>query len=316
MRGRLRVGALGATLVCLLADSAAAQRERQGYVTTPDSVRLWYRVVGTGAETVIIPAALYHRTSFDKLARGRRLVLYDPRRRGLSDTVPASKVSIETDLADLETIRKAVAADSFALIAWSALGMEYYIYALRYPGRVTKLIQLATLAPRRVPYWDLMKTRQQARIDKAAEARLNVRIAAGEFKNREAALCRALADLSNPATFGDPTMSHLAPDVCDSPNEWPARYGVMVQAILASFGDFDWRSSLAGVTIPRLVIHGDRDNFPVDGAREWVAGQPNARLLILTGVGHWPQYERPAQTIGAIDQFLRGHWPAGSHALK
>ena len=144
-------------------------------MTTPDSVRLWYRVVGQGAETVIIPAALYHRKSFDRLARGRRVVLFDPRRRGLSDTVPASKVSIETDLADLETIRKTVGAESFALIAWSALGMEYYLYALRFPGRVTRLVQLASLAPRRVPYWDLMKARQQARIDSAAQARLNVR---------------------------------------------------------------------------------------------------------------------------------------------
>ena len=109
--------------------------------------------------------------------------------------------------------------------------------------------------------------RQQARIDSAAQARLNVRVAAGEFKGNEAGLCRELASLSNPATFGDPKMSHLARDVCDSPNEWPTRYGVMVQAILASFGDFDWRSSLERASIPRLVIHGDRDNFPVEGAR-------------------------------------------------
>ncbi len=303
----------------LVVHSAAAQRngprERDGFVTTPDSVRLWYRVVGQGAETVIIPAALYHRKSFDRLARGRRVVLFDPRRRGLSDTVPASKVSIETDLADLETIRKTVGAESFALIAWSALGMEYYLYALRYPGRVTRLVQLASLAPRRVPYWDLMKARQQARIDSAAQARLNVRVAAGEFKSNEAGLCRELASLSNPATFGDPKMSHLAPDVCDSPNEWPTRYGIMVQAILASFGDFDWRSSLGRVSIPRLVIHGDRDNFPVEGAREWVAGQPNARLLVLPGVGHWPQYERPRETLNAIEGFLSGHWPAGSRSI-
>ena len=110
-----RAGVWGGLVLALVAHSAAAQRngppERDGFVTTPDSVRLWYRVVGQGAETVIIPAALYHRKSFDRLARGRRVVLFDPRRRGLSDTVPASKVSIETDLADLETIRKTVGAE-------------------------------------------------------------------------------------------------------------------------------------------------------------------------------------------------------------
>lgn len=80
-------------------------------------------------------------------------------------------------------------------------------------------------------------------------------------------------------------------------------------------GDFDWRSSLERVSIPRLVIHGDRDNFPVEGAREWVAGRPNARLLVLRGVGHWPQYERPRETLNAIEGFLSGHWPAGSRSI-
>ncbi len=60
---------------------------------------------------------------------------------------------------------------------------------------------------------------------------------------------------------------------------------------------------------------GDRDNFSVEGAREWVAGQPNARILVLEGVGHWPQYERPGETIDAIDHFLKGRWPARSQAI-
>lgn len=288
---------------------------REAYVSTADSVKLWYRVVGRGPETVLIPAGSYHQKKFDGLAVGRRVVLYDSRGRGSSDTVPPSKVSLQHDMDDLETIRRAVGVDSFALIAWSALGAVYYAYVLNHPGRVTRLVQLATLAPRKAPYWDRLKASQAARIDSVARRRLDARIAAGEFKDREADLCRALADLSNPATFGDPTMARLAPDVCDHPPEWPTRYGKYVQAILASLGDFDWRPTLDRVTIPRLVIQGDRDNFPVDGATEWVAGQPNARILVLPGVGHWPHYERPRETLDAINQFLKGQWPARSRAV-
>jgi pimeloyl-ACP methyl ester carboxylesterase len=296
--------------------AAPPSSDADQYVTTADSVRLWYRVVGQGPETVIVPAGLYHRRQFDPLARGRRLVLYDPRGRGQSDTVPPSKVSIENDFLDLEIIRRAVGVDSFALIAWSALGMEYYGYAVKFPGRVTRLVQLATVAPRREPYWNQMRANQAARIDSAATARLDARIAAGEFADREADLCRAQAALSNPATFGDPARAHLAPDVCDWPNEWPTRYAGLVRAILASFGDFDWRPTFPQVTIPRLIIHGDRDNFPVDGAREWAAGQSNARFLLLEGVGHWPHYERPEATLGAIEEFLQGRWPAASQVVS
>ncbi len=315
---RLTAGQGAALLMALTACSAAAQRQpaREGHVTTPDTVRLWYRVVGAGPETVIAPAALYHRHTLDRIAHGRRLVLYDPRGRGASDTVPPSKASLEHEFRDLETIRRAAGAESFALIGWSALGLEAFGYAARYPGRVTRLIMLAPLAPRRNPYWDQLVARRRTRVDSAAQARLADRVAAGEFKDREADHCRALAHLGDPAAFGDPAMAHLAPDVCDSPNEWPARYARHAGAMLGSYGDYDWRPDFGKVTIPQLVIHGDRDNFPLHGSREWVAGRPNARLLVFPGAGHWLQYERPDRLVEAIDQFLRGRWPTGSQEIR
>jgi pimeloyl-ACP methyl ester carboxylesterase len=82
---------------------------------------------------------------------------------------------------------------------------------------------------------------------------------------------------------------------------------------MRSIGGFDWSDSLARVgQVPRLVIHGARDNTPLAGNREWVAHQPNARLLVVEGAGHWPHYERPDVTLPAIEQFLEGEWPAGS----
>lgn len=55
--------------------------------------------------------------------------------------------------------------------------------------------------------------------------------------------------------------------------------------------------------------------MPLEGNREWVQGQPNARLLIVDGAGHWPHYERPQIVLLAIDAFLDGRWPEGSEAL-
>lgn len=81
-------------------------------------------MVGTGDETVIVPLAEFHTTRLDDLARNRRLVLYDPRGRGRSDTVPAAKVSLAHNLADLDAIRAAVGAERVVLIGWSGLGME------------------------------------------------------------------------------------------------------------------------------------------------------------------------------------------------
>ncbi len=40
------------------------------YLTTTDSVRLYYRTVGAGDETVIVPLAEFHGTRLDDLASG------------------------------------------------------------------------------------------------------------------------------------------------------------------------------------------------------------------------------------------------------
>jgi proline iminopeptidase len=283
------------------------------YVTTPDSVRLWYRSVGSGPDVVIIPNALFHRERLDSLASStRRLILYDPRGRGRSDSIVPSTASIAHNVADVETIGAAVKADSVALIGWSGMGMELFVYTLRHPTRVTRLVQLAPVAPRWIPYVDSLGRSRTARTDRAAAAQLAARERGGDFASDPAGLCRAWARVSTPASFGDTSFAHLAPDVCDSPNEWPSRIGAYFDALLGSMGSFDWRGDLPRVTIPRLVIHGERDNTPLAGNCEWVAGQPNARMLIVRGAGHWPHYERPDVTLQAIRAFLDGGWPDGT----
>jgi pimeloyl-ACP methyl ester carboxylesterase len=297
------------------ARSAVASRE--SFVVTPDSIRLYYRVVGTGDETVVAPLALFHRNSLDGLARNRRLVLYDPRGRGRSDTVPANKVSLQRNLSDLDVIRTAVGADRVALIGWSGLGMELFVYALQHPDRVSRLVQLAPVAPRWEPYSSLMMTDRERRTDTTARRNLETRVARGDFRDDPAEHCRALAAIHTPATFAEPGSARLAPDVCVHPTEWPDRIRAYFGAFLGSIEGFDWRDSLGRVAAtPRLVIHGERDNTPLEGNREWVANQPNARLLVVAGAGHWPHYERPDVVIPAIDRFLSGEWPEGSMQVR
>lgn len=50
-----------------------------GYVTTPDGVRLFYQKVGAGPQSVILPARLFLIRDFRRLAKGRTLIFYDMR---------------------------------------------------------------------------------------------------------------------------------------------------------------------------------------------------------------------------------------------
>ena len=311
----LRLTWLAALLACVRSEPPASPIATDHQLVTTDSVRLYYRVIGDGPETVIVPLALFHTTRLDGLAHHRRLVLYDPRGRGRSDTVPAGKVSLEHNLRDLEAIRTAVGAERVALIGWSGLGMELFVYALRYPERVTRLVQLAPVAPRWVPWADSLGADRARRTDSTALAALRSREARGDFQNDPAGHCRARAAVYTPATFADPSMARLAPDVCGYSTEWPNRIGGYFGALMESIEGFNWTDSLSRVArVPRLVIHGARDNTPVRGNWEWIAGQPNARLLVVEGAGHWPHYERPDVVLPAVERFLKRAWPEGARS--
>jgi proline iminopeptidase len=320
---RIQATRLRSSLLCLailsgfaLSPIVGTAQEHEGYAMTPDSVRLWYRVIGDGTETVLVPVAVYHGTRLDQLAKRRRLVLYDPRARGRSDSVPPNKVSLDHQIRDLETIRTTVGAARVALIGWSGLGMELFVYALRHPERVTRLVQLAPVPPRRDPYMQSMMADRRSRTDGNAWTALQARKARDEFDGDEARWCRELNRVTMPSSFGDPRFIAQVPQVCVFSNEWPSRLAPYFDALLGSFGGFDWRADLSRVKIPRLVIHGERDNIPLEGNKEWVAGQPQARLLVIHGSGHWPHYERPEETLGAIESFLEGRWPKGSVSLR
>lgn len=202
-----------------------------------------------------------------------------------------------------------------ALIGWSGLGMELAVYTLRHPERVSRLVQVSPVPPSRAPHTDRALAERRARMDSAARAGFLERREAGAFEGRPEAECRAQERVTGPINFHDPVRRGRVPDVCVYPNEWPSNLGPFFQALLASFGDYDWREQLAERDVPRLVIHGADDPFPVEGSREWVAGHPAARIMVLERAGHWPFVERAEAFFPAVDRFLAGGWPEGARRL-
>jgi pimeloyl-ACP methyl ester carboxylesterase len=81
---------------------------------------------------------------------------------------------------------------------------------------------------------------------------------------------------------------------------------------MASLGDWDWRGSMQGVGARTLVVRGTED--VLTGERDWIASLPNARLLLLQNVGHFPYLEAPDRFYPAVDTFLAGGWPDGALA--
>jgi pimeloyl-ACP methyl ester carboxylesterase len=71
-----------------------------------------------------------------------------------------------------------------------------------------------------------------------------------------------------------------------------------------------FRSTLAAIECPVLLIHGEEDTIVSPGSAEWAIRQrPDWRLELLPGVGHVPQLEVPGLFAGLVEQFLADNAP-------
>jgi pimeloyl-ACP methyl ester carboxylesterase len=101
-------------------------------------------------------------------------------------------------------------------------------------------------------------------------------------------------------------------NLCAGPPEVVRRSLWANRVIVQSLGEFDFRPMVRQVTAPVFIIHGAGDVVPPEGARDWAASYPNARLLMLPRAGHLIQAEDPATFFSSIETFLAGGWPNGA----
>jgi proline iminopeptidase len=280
----------------------------EGYVVMEDGVRLYYKSFGEGPNVLIIPMAAYLEDVLQPLADDRRVIFYDPRNRGKSDAGELDNVSLDQQIEDLEMLRKQLEIPQMALLGWSAFGMETALYTIRYPQRVTRLVQVATIAPADAIMEELEDDRNEA-IDQDALDELDRKAQEGEFAQNPQEYCRRYNNLILPGSFANAKLIDQVPDACENPNEWPQNLLPYFGVLFASYGEYDLRPQLDSLKIPQLVIHGKEDGVPLAGARFWLTDKPNARLLVLSPAGHFPFIEQPEQFFMAVKTFLNGQWP-------
>ena len=294
---------------------AAAQQTSRGVLEAADGVRLCFEVTGSGTEVLVIPLRSSMAADFAPFVGGRRVVYYDPRGRGCS--TPAAELAelgINADVRDLEAMRQHLGIERMALLGWSYFGAVVARYAMQYPARVTRLIQIGPLPARRLPYFEQGVAAVMTRLDRAALSAAQALTQSPGGRQDPTALCRAWNRAILPAYVGDPkSLNRMRSDPCADPNEHPLTLNPVLSRLWNALGDWDWRVEVTGLTVPTLVIQGDRDFQPLDGTREWVA-RGEARLLVLEGAGHMAWLDRPEAVFDAVNRFLAGEWPTGSRA--
>jgi len=137
-------------------------REREGYIPVVGDYRVWYRIVGGGADHENIPLVALHggpgvphdyiENLVDLASDSRRVILYDQLGCGRSDQPDDTSLwRVERFVEELGIVRRELGLDRIHLLGQSWGGMLAIEYALTQPQGLVSLILASTLSS--MPMW-------------------------------------------------------------------------------------------------------------------------------------------------------------------
>jgi proline iminopeptidase len=296
----------------------ATDRGPEGYVDAGGGVRLFYRLLGAGPDTVVVvhggPGFTmdYFVDDLAPMAKRHTLLFYDQRGSGRSSLVADSAaLDAQRFVDDLEALRAHFGLGRLTILGHSWGAAVAALYALRFPTHVGQLIIVGgvpTTKQQLVADFE----RLQAGRDSVTNRKMREWMAARLANPGDAEACRAYYVLwFRPFLADSSDLSRSKGDFCaGSPDSRRNKIAGVDRFTMASLGDWDWRPALRTVTARALIVHGTAD--VLSGERDWAASLANARLLVLERVGHFPYLEAPDRFYPAIDAFLAGGWPDGA----
>ena len=301
------------------ASAALAQRpSRDGYVTTTDGARLYYRVAGRGPDTVIAihggPGVDLESIAgdFGPIEAKHTVIYYDQRGAGRSELPKdTTRLLVGRQIADLDEVRTHFGLKHVILVAHSYGPLLAASYAIAHPANVSKMIFFGPVPPRRGDFWKRMAVNMRPRLDSASNAQAAdaaSRLGKTGASNTEIKqACDDLWTINLRPRLAEParTQKLIKSDLCASDPAGIA-YGLTTtnRVVMASYGDWDLRPALRTLAIPTLIVHGEDEAIPMDLVEEWATSLPKATLVKIPRAAHFTYVERPELVWPAVAKFL------------
>lgn len=263
------------------------------------SVNIAYQVVGSGpVDLVFVMGWVSHLDCFwnepsfarflGRLASMSRLILFDKRGTGLSDSVPVIDLpSLEQRLDDVRAVMEAAGSTSAVLMGVSEGGPLCSLFAATYPERTEALVMIGSYA-RRIRDADYPW---------------------GVTHEERDEFCRTIIDEWGGPVGIDTRAPSRASD--EGFRDWWASYlrmgaspGAAV-ALTRMNAAIDIRDVLPSIRVPTLVLHrtGDRC-LKVEEGRYLASRIPGARFVELPGEDHLPCAGDQDAMLDEIEMFL------------
>lgn len=323
------IAACGAVLVL---GAGCAPSSRDMTIRLDDGQEIYVRAVGHGPDSVLVvhhgPGlhGAYLVPMLNTISGSRTLLVYDQRGRGRSDpALDTARLSVESDLADLERIRVHFGLRRVKLMGHGWGAALAAMYAMRHAGQVERLLLVSPLFPRSQHAWGVVMFPYELADSLALEGLDRARMS-GLDRREPARFCRQYwgAWLSPAAVRDAATIRALRGPMCDAPPEALARVEAVNRTLMRSLGSWDLRESLRALAVPTLLIQGTGTGSQDSTAavvwrastREWTESVPNSGLVFLRAPSQFPWLGDPAGFERAANRFLSGAWPANARAPR
>jgi len=292
---------------------------REGYFSSFDGARLFYRIAGDGSKTIVFlhggPGMGIDDGGYDLeplAARGYRMAMLNERGAGRSQvlTDPA-RLGIDSYVRDVEAFANHLHLEKFSIIAISWGSAIAARFAAAHPERIDRIVWLSPM-PATLQY---SKAREQHLLslftEKERERAAKLESDWAQMDDAQAlSSCREFIGMYERVYVAD--VRHLVRskgDYCGYPPGAIRNMMKVGEISYGSLGNFDFIPILKSIAIPSLTIEGEKTNVPLDATRAWAGALPDSRLLLVPDAGHMNWIDQPELVIAAIDEFLRGHWP-------
>jgi class 3 adenylate cyclase len=261
-----------------------------------------YQVVGEREpDLIIVPGFVSHLdlqwtdpgfTRFcERLASFARLILYDKPGTGLSDPIPHVP-TLEERTADIKVVLDAVGSERAALFGFSEGGPVCALFAASWPERTSALVLYGTYACGRPSEDDIREAGGTIEeYERVVSGFTDVIDHWGEGR---------LGRLIAPSAHGE--LHRRFWGIFERAGASPAMARALVEASMRA----DVTPVLPTIQAPTLVLHRDREIFPIASSRQLAKAIPEARFVELEGEDHAFWAGDVDSVIAEFEEFLTG----------
>ncbi|SFQ59545.1 Pimeloyl-ACP methyl ester carboxylesterase [Amycolatopsis arida] len=265
------------------------------YLELPDGTPLYYEDQGVGRPVVLIHGWTMNGTFWadtaPPLAEHNRVITVDLRGHGRSGKTSAAH-TLALYAADVRHLLRALDLDDACLVGWSMGTAVILTYVRDFGCERLRSVGFVDQSPCFLdrPGWDFPLLGGYSTTDLALFAQ--------GLRHARPSVIKPFIE----ACFAEPPSADVVDAIYAETTQTPTDTAL---AIWMDMAHADLRPVLPDVTVPALLVYGERSKvFPGDLAG-WLAGRlPDARVARFAGSGHAPFAEEPEEFTATLRGFL------------